>query len=1100
MAAAAAALAGFNAALTRIGFANEAIASMNQNQIVSTTSLIGMEKDDVEQLMKIIRGGQGAPVIPVPFMAQKKFTILCYWINRRTRLGESIAPGLFNDQAILQYGRLMVQESKDDETEGVKAPSEFKTGHKWKPFKEGCIAFFNTNLGMDRVPFSYIIREDQNPGDPLAAYPNEHARLIAITPHAGLEYETDNGRVYDHLKSWTLNGPAWTWIRSFNNARNGRAAWLALLDHYEGDAQRDRVKDAAYAAIAQARYFGDRKRFSFETYVTIHQDAYEDLEQYGQVISADKRVRDLLQGIKDPKANAAKETILANNHLRNDFTSAVTHLATSLQLQGSISDTNPRNVSGLQSGRGGGRQGRGRGRGRSQAQGRGRGRGRNIYLGSYSPEQWAALSQEDKQRVRDGRANSAASAASGQNQLQKNTQGTAKRNLSAVTIEEQQQDDVVSALTTGTALNQAPQQGQRTDTSTAGQSMSRRQRINSIMTTNRSSSDNRLREIHHVGTAPVVHSVQANCELDSHADTSVAGANFTVIEFTDLVCNVSPFAKSYECKKNIPIVKAVTAYDDEKTGITYILVLGQALYFGDEVETSLLCPNQMRSSGVIVDDVPVHLSHDNSSTHSIIFPDEDMSIPLKLNGCFSYIPTRTPTSDEIESCRWLTLTSDAPWDPNKIPFSDYEDAAQEATDRGVGPDRTIYTVIRGNPNDEHNDVVSQDKLNHLAISSIRVNGRQSGISPQKLAKRWSIGEATAAKTLQVTTQKGIRNTLFPIEKRFRTKQAQLRYTQLSGRHGRFYTDTFFSSVPAIDNSTCCQLFANDIGFSMIYPMRLKSEAPNTLKCFLQDVGTPHVLHSDNAKELMQGEWRKICNDFAIQTTYTEPKSPWQNRAEGHIRETKRHIHRKMKANKVPKRLWSYCAKWSCDVRNKTSSNLFALEGRTPYEAIYNHTPDISSLCEFDFYEPVWYYEPNEFPEDKRILGRWLGEAHKVGQAMCYWILTSTGKPIARSTVQPISDAEMATDVVKAELVAFDESITEKISKNFEELRDMDIPDYLRYLDDSDDPQETPHYDLVEPEASMPEADDFTIDEFDKYIAAEVLLPKGDSMVIGKVIG
>jgi hypothetical protein len=38
------------------------------------------------------------------------------------------------------------------------------------------------------------------------------------------------------------------------------------------------VKDAAYAAINQARYFGDKKQFSFETYVTIHQEAYEDLE------------------------------------------------------------------------------------------------------------------------------------------------------------------------------------------------------------------------------------------------------------------------------------------------------------------------------------------------------------------------------------------------------------------------------------------------------------------------------------------------------------------------------------------------------------------------------------------------------------------------------------------------------------------------------------------------------------------------------------------------------------------------------------------------------------------------------------------------------
>jgi len=217
----------------------------------------------------------------------------------------------------------MAQESKDEETEGVKAPAEFKAGAKWKPF-------FNTNLGMDRVPFSYVIRENVAPGSPNDPYPNEHARLIAITPHVGLEFETDNGKVYGYLKAWTLNGPAWTWIRSFNSARDGRAAWLALITHYKGDAQKDRVKDAAYAAIAQAKYFRDRKKLSFETYVTIHQEAYEDLEQYGQQIPADKRVRDLLQGIKDPKANAAKETVLATATLRNEFSAAVSHLATSL--------------------------------------------------------------------------------------------------------------------------------------------------------------------------------------------------------------------------------------------------------------------------------------------------------------------------------------------------------------------------------------------------------------------------------------------------------------------------------------------------------------------------------------------------------------------------------------------------------------------------------------------------------------------------------------------------------------------------------------------------------------------------------------------------
>ncbi len=90
----------------------------------------------------------------------------------------------------------------------------------------------------------------------------------------------------------------------------------------------------------------------------------------------------------------------------------------------------------------------------------------------------------------------------------------------------------------------------------------------------------------------------------------------------------------------------------------------------------------------------------------------------------------------------------------------------------------------------------------------------------------------AAKTLKVTTQKGVRNALYPIEWRFRTKQAQLRYPQLSGCHERFYTDTFFASIKGIDMSTCCQLFGNDIGFTMLYPMRSKSEANHVLKCFL----------------------------------------------------------------------------------------------------------------------------------------------------------------------------------------------------------------------------------------------------------------------------
>jgi hypothetical protein len=239
-------------------------------------------------------------------------------------------------------------------------------------------------------------------------------------------------------------------------------------------------------------------------------------------------------------------------------------------------------------------------------------------------------------------------------------------------------------------------------------------------------------------------------------------------------------------------------------------------------------------------------------------------------------------TSEIETCKWLTLTSDMPWEPSKIPFQEFEDAAVAASDIVNTKDRMIYSISRSSLtimseissifDDRHVDAT-------LNISAIKTSAQQPRVTASKLAKRWAISESMAAKTLRVMTQKGLCNALFPVERRFRTKQAQLRYPQLSGCHGRFYTGTFFASVPAVDMSVCSQLFSNDFGFNMAYPMQLKSETPNALRCFIQDVGVPQTLHSDNAKELMSGDLKRISNDFMIRTTYTEPHSPWQDRAE-----------------------------------------------------------------------------------------------------------------------------------------------------------------------------------------------------------------------------
>jgi hypothetical protein len=81
------------------------------------------------------------------------------------------------------------------------------------------------------------------------------------------------------------------------------------------------------------------------------------------------------------------------------------------------------------------------------------------------------------------------------------------------------------------------------------------------------------------------------CELDLHADTCVAGANFAICEFDGMSCEVSPYTDSYEAMKDVPIVGAATAWTNVEMGETHILYFNQMLWYGGKMPMSLLNPN-----------------------------------------------------------------------------------------------------------------------------------------------------------------------------------------------------------------------------------------------------------------------------------------------------------------------------------------------------------------------------------------------------------------------------------------------------------------------------------------------------------------------------
>ena len=155
-------------------------------------------------------------------------------------------------------------------------------------------------------------------------------------------------------------------------------------------------------------------------------------------------------------------------------------------------------------------------------------------------------------------------------------------------------------------------------------------------------------------------------ELDSHADTCCVGRHSVVLTRTSQTVRVEGFLPSLG-SVSVPIVTAAIAYDDPHTMQTFVLIVNQALYF-KHMETNLLCPNQLRHFGVIVNDSPLYFLSDNERTvesHRIIVPQPPLAIDLKLNGVVSYFESRRPTTEELDGvgATHIEITSDAQWDP-----------------------------------------------------------------------------------------------------------------------------------------------------------------------------------------------------------------------------------------------------------------------------------------------------------------------------------------------------------------------------------------------------------------------------------------------------
>ena len=566
--------------------------------------------------------------------------------------------------------------------------------------------------------------------------------------------------------------------------------------------------------------------------------------------------------------------------------------------------------------------------------------------------------------------------------------------------------------------------------------------------------------------------------LDSHADMTCIGRHARITEvFHGKVCNVFPFNDSYEPIKDIHTVNAAFAYDTN-AGQTYIIELNQCLDFSNTMEHSLLCTNQARMNGVIVDDCPTVLDPTGRSTHSLYFPQQDIRLPLLSKFPISFLPVRYPSTIELDTCPTLNLTSSDDWDTSL--FQDM--------DLGIRSLQQYKTTT--------------EDLSRVLSRKVHINAilheNHKDIKPSDIAALWGIGLDPAKRTLAASTQNYVRNLRGKMSRRFKTSAHQRQYKQLGGYLSKFCSDTFKSNVLSTRGNKYVQLFSNRANYVSCYPMKAKSDASHALDRFIHDVGIPTEILTDGAGELTKKEWGKTCRKYKIRQLTTEPHTPRQNPAElagGNVKRKVRHL---MKTTATPVRLWDYCWTYAAEIRSLVATGNIYLDGGTPFCKVHGYTPDISEYLTFGWYDWVWYHEPND--PDRSLLGRWLGPAHDIGQGLAYYVLNSKGKVVIRSTISPLTNDDTNSAAIQSQLSHFTQSV-ESLIGNFchstqEHYVNCDDDPYLNIFehDELDDEYtDTQERDKDGKPFDRPELDSLDFDapymeSNDKYIGTKIPLP------------
>jgi hypothetical protein len=240
--------------------------------------------------------------IPVSIRAVASLKLCMYYLKHMERVQRKPVPNAINLVLVRSYRDQQRHEVGFNNTDEEPEINDKYLPRTLEKIKE----YIASQYGVTGATLDYVVRAEiavkPEAEDPPDNYETVDQDMTERAPHTGRPFLNDRRKVWDIMSNICGKHSCFVYIKPDLRTRNGRDAYMLLFDHFLGPDNVGNMASEADTKLTSTLYNGEKKRFTWETYVRIHIEQHSvlnGLTNYGyEGIDDSSKVRHLLKGIK----------------------------------------------------------------------------------------------------------------------------------------------------------------------------------------------------------------------------------------------------------------------------------------------------------------------------------------------------------------------------------------------------------------------------------------------------------------------------------------------------------------------------------------------------------------------------------------------------------------------------------------------------------------------------------------------------------------------------------------------------------------------------------------------------------------------------------